>query len=169
MRKRNVKEELKIFPCFKFENGRLIEIPAPERWFGVELHHYITTQWQQKNPEKFEQVKHLQKLIFLPPQMHKELHLRHRRFFEKYGIEIKELLFNWSEYDMISAAQARKKSDENDLRILREEVEKLIKKAIEKGNYAVFKSGKLPQVLKDEIIEAGYNLEESPTGVRIIW
>lgn len=101
--------------------------------------------------------------------MHMELHARHRRFFEKYGIEIKELLFDWSEYEMISATQARKKSDENDLRIMREEVEKLIKRAIEKGNYAVFKSGKIPDVLKEEIREAGYNLEESPTGVRISW
>lgn len=57
MRKRNVKEELKIYPCFKFENGKLIEIRPPEKWSGVHLHHYITTQWQQKNPEKFEQVK----------------------------------------------------------------------------------------------------------------
>lgn len=187
MRKRDVKQELQIYPCYEFRNGRLIRIPPPKSWYGVELHHYITTQWQQNNPEKFKEVEHLQKLIFLPPVMHRELHAKHSKFKEKYGIEIKELLystsqsvvtptglevnckkFDWREY-MISADKARAKSDANSINLLRADIEKLINKAIEKGLHAAFKSGQIPQVLQDEVIAAGYDIEVNPTGMKIMW
>lgn len=168
MRKRNINAELNEFPCFEVVNGRLVRIPPPKNWYGLHLHHYITTQWQQNNPEKFEQVRHLQKLIFMPPQMHMELHAKHSKFKEKYGIEIKELLFDWREY-MISAKQAREKSDANSIKLLREEIEKLINKAIDKGLCAVFKSGQIPDSIKEELQCAGYDLEECPTGLKVMW
>ena len=102
MRSRDIKAELNEFPCYLFKNGVLVRIPPPNNWHGLHLHHFITTQWQQNNPEKFEQVKHLQKLIFMDPKMHMELHAKHSKFKEKYGIEIDELLFDWRKY-MISA------------------------------------------------------------------
>ena len=168
MRKRDVKQELQKYPCYEFRNGRLIRIPPPKSWYGVELHHYITTQWQQNNPEKFKEVEHLQKLIFLPAVMHRELHAKHSKFKEKYGIEIKELLFDWREY-MISADKARAKSDANSINLLRADIEKLINKAIEKGLHAAFKSGQIPQVLQDEVVAAGYDIEVNPTGMKIMW
>lgn len=168
MRKRNVKQELTKYPCFEFKNGRLVRIPPPLYWHGVELHHYITTQWEQEHPEEFLQVEHLQKLIFLPVQMHKELHAKHSRFKEKYGIEIKELLFDWREY-MISADKAREKSDANSLKLLKAEIEKLINKAIEKGNHAIFKSGQIPEVIIDEIKAAGFDVQVAPTGIKVMW
>lgn len=168
MRKRDVKQELQKYPCYEFKNGRLVRIPPPKNWYGVELHHYITTQWQQNNPEKFKEVEHLQKLIFLPPVMHRELHAKHSKFKEKYGIEIKELLFDWREY-MISADKARAKSDANSINLLRADIEKLINKAIEKGLHTAFKSGQIPQVLQDEVIAAGYDIEIQPTGMKIMW
>lgn len=169
MRKRNVKEELEKYPCYLFENGKLKRIAPPTQWTGIHLHHYIRTQWQQNNPEKFALVEHLQKLIFLPPQMHMELHARHRKFKEKYGIEIDELLFNWKGYDMISAAKAREKSDANSIVRKREDVEKLINKAIDKGLTACFYAGQVPEVLIEEIIAAGYTVEKAPTGMKISW
>lgn len=169
MRKRNVKEELEKYPCYLYENGRLKRIASPTQWTGMHLHHYIRTQWQQNNPEKFALVEHLQKLIFLPPQMHMELHARHSKFKEKYGIEIDELLFNWKGYDMISAAKAREKSDANSIVRKREDIEKLINKAIEKGNHAAFVSGQVPEVLVEEIKNAGFSVEIDPTGMRITW
>lgn len=169
MRKRSIKEELEKYPCYEFKDGKLKRIPPPIVWFGVHLHHFIRTQWQRNNPEKFKEVEHLQKLIFLPPQMHMELHARHSKFKEKYGIEIDELLFNWKGYDMISASKAREKSAANSVVRKREDIEKLINRAINKGSNAVFVSGEVHEVIFDEIIAAGYNVEKAPTGMRISW
>lgn len=169
MRKRNVKEELLKYPCYLFENGKLEKIQTPNCWHGLHLHHFITTQWEQKNPKKFAQVAHLQKLIFLPPDMHMDLHNKNRNFKEKYGIEIKELLFNWKEYDMISADKAREKTEINNLNLTRDSVEKLIKKAIDKGRRDIFYTGNIPQVIIDEIKGAGYDVEVTAAGIKIIW
>ena len=168
MRKRDVKTELIKYPCYEFKNGVLIRIPPPNCWFRVELHHYITTQWEQEHPEQFIEVEHLQKLIFLPVQMHRELHAKHSRFKEKYGIEIKELLFDWRDY-MISADKARAKSDANSINILRSDIEKLINRAMDKGLYMAFKQGQIPKVLQDEIVAAGYDIEVGPTGMKVMW
>ena len=169
MRKRNVKVELKEYPCYEFKNGRLERIPPPLSWNGLHLHHYITTQWQQNNPEKFEEVRHLQKLIFLPPQMHMELHAKYSKFKEKYGIEIKELLFDRSEYMKITAATARVESELNSIKKKIEHIEKLIKKEIEKGQNHAFISGQIPQEVIDEVKEGGFDVEIQPTGMRIMW
>lgn len=168
MRKRDIRAELNEFRCYIFKNGRLIAISPPLHWHGLHLHHFITTQWQQNNPEKFEQVRHLQKLIFLPPEMHMDLHARHSKFKEKYGIEISELLFDWREY-MITADKARAQSDANSIKLLREDIEKLINKAIAKGLRTVFKTGQVPEVLQEELKEYGFNVEVCPTGMKVMW
>ena len=168
MRKRDIRSELSEFRCYIFQNGGLVEIPPPSNWNGLHLHHFITTQWQQNNPEKFEQVKHLQKLIFLPPEMHMDLHARHSKFKEKYGIEISELLFDWREY-MITANKARAKSDANSIKLLRADIEKLINKAIEKGTCTAFKSGQVPEVIQEELKDNGFYIKVCPTGMKIMW
>lgn len=169
MRKRSIKEELEKYPCYEFKDGKLVRIPPPIVWFGVHLHHYIRTQWQQNNPDKFALVEHLQKLIFLPPQMHMELHARHSKFKEKYGIEIDELLFSWKGYDMISAKKARERSDANSIVIKRKDIEDLINKAIEKGKRAAVVAGQVPEIIANEIIDAGYTIEKTERGITISW
>ena len=169
MRKRSIKEELEKYPCYEYKDGKLKRIPPPIVWFGVHLHHYIRTQWQQNNPDKFAEVEHLQKLIFLPPQMHMELHARHSKFKEKYGIEIDELLFDWRKYTMISAKKAREQSDANSIVRKREDIEKLIEKAIDKGYHDAFVSGQVPDVLVDEIKKAGFSVKKEERGIRITW
>lgn len=168
MRQRNIKAELMKYPCYIYENGRLRRINAPTNWHGYHLHHFITTQWQQNNPDKFKEVEHLQKLIFLPPQMHMELHAKHSKFKEKYGMEMSELLFNGRE-EMISAKAARAKSEASNVRNIREEVEKLIMKAINKGDTSAFKSGDMPEVIQEELKAAGYIVDIQPTGTRVLW
>lgn len=170
MRKRDVKAELLKYPCYIYENGRLRRIDAPTNWHGYHLHHYITTQWEQNNPEKFKEIDHLQKLIFLPPQMHMELHAKHSKFKKKYGLEIGELLFNGRAEEMISAKEARAKSEVNNIKNLKADIEKEILKSIEKGNTYVTKIGKIPEVIQEELKAAGYTIEVKPTGVtRILW
>lgn len=183
MRQRNIKAELMKYPCYIYENGRLRRINAPINWHGYHLHHFITTQWQQNNPDKFKEVEHLQKLIFLPPQMHMELHAKHSKFKEKYGMETSELLYadrvkqrssctvrtaNGRE-EMISAKAARAKSEASNVRNIREEVEKLIMKAINKGDTSAFKSGDMPEVIQEELKAAGYIVDIQPTGTRVLW
>lgn len=165
---RDIQYDLVHYPCYEFKNGRLVRIAPPQNWHGLHLHHYIKTSWIEKNPEKFIEVEHLQKLIFLPAQMHMELHAKHSKFKEKYGIEIQELLFDWREY-MISAKQAKAKSDANSLKILESEIEKLINRAVEKGLNAAFKQGQIPKEIQDKVIAAGYDIELCPTGMKIMW
>ena len=65
--------------------------------------------------------------------MHRELHARHSRFKEKYGIEIDKLLFDWRKY-MISADKAREKSAVNSIKLKIEHIEKLINREVGKGH-----------------------------------
>lgn len=168
MFERDIQYDLAHYPCYEVKNGKLVRIPTPHDWRGVVLHHYIRTTWIEHNPEKFIEVAHLQKLIFIPRNMHNELHNKHSRFKEKYGIEIQELLFDWREY-MISAKQAKAKSDANSLKILESEIEKLINRAVEKGLKYAFKQGQIPQEIQDKVIAAGYDIELCPTGMKIMW
>lgn len=168
MFERDVKYDLAHYPCYEVQNGRLIPIATPPNWRGVVLHHYIRTTWIEHNPEKFLQVEHLQKLIFMPRNMHNELHNKHSKFKEKYGIEIKELLFDWREY-MISADKARAKSDANNLKLIESEIEKLINRAVEKGLKMAFKQGQIPKEVQEKVIAAGYDIELCPTGMKISW
>lgn len=168
MRKRNVKKELLIYPMFMYENGRLKRIETPTKWDGYVLHHYITTQWEQEHPKLYPLVKHLQKLILLPAQMHIELHGRHSKFKEKYGIEIDELLFDWRK-DMISAKTARAKSEQNGIKLKLEYVEKQIKKAVDNGRNEIFVMGELHKDVTDELDKAGYTYDKQVNGYKIWW
>lgn len=112
MRKSTTREDLKKYPVFfyNWQTKNLFEITNPERVytvpFGYTPHHFIRQQWRDNNPEKYEEVEHLQKLILLPSfiydgenqvNCHGELHARHSKFKEKYGYEIDELLWNEEE------------------------------------------------------------------------
>ena len=78
------------------------------RW---DCHHYISQQWIDLNPEKFEEIEHLQKLFFLPRQLYKthreengrtweeqlnvhgDLHNVHSDFEEKWGFSREEFIY----------------------------------------------------------------------------
>ena len=165
---RNIKRDLELYPCYKLVNGQLVRIPTPPQWQWVHLHHFIRTKWIEKNPDKWEQVKHLQKLIYLEPVIHMELHNKHSKFKEKYGIEIKELLFDWREY-MLDAKIARKQSNENDIKNRQEHIEKLISKAIKEGKTYAFVTGEVADRILDELEKHGYSYDKQPTGYKIMW
>lgn len=88
----STKEDLQIFPIYKLENGKLIEIEPPECWnmYLIECHHFVKRQQYKRNSDKY---MHIQKLIFLTPECHRDLHARNRNFKQKYGIEIEKLLY----------------------------------------------------------------------------
>ncbi len=165
---RNVKQDLKEFPCYKIENGRLVQIPTPPCWMWVHLHHYIRTGWISRNPDKWAQVKHLQKLIYLDPVMHSELHNKHSKFKEKYGIEIQELLFDWRTY-MLDAKTARQKSQTNGVKLRLEHVERQIQKAIDKGNTDTFIYGTVDKQVLEELEKHNYSYDIQQTGLKIMW
>lgn len=165
---RNVKRDLREFPCYKVVDGKLVKIPAPPSWMWVHLHHYIRTTWIEDNPEKWEQIKHLQKLIYLPPVMHIELHNKHSRFKEKYGIEIQELLFDWRTY-MLDAKTARTKANANGVKLRLEHVEKQILRAIDKGNTDVFIYGTVDNSILEELKKHNYDYDIQKTGTKIMW
>lgn len=61
----------------------------------VECHHFIPKSIRKNSPEKYEKIEHLQKLILMPKDMHRDVHsaMRDERFFAKWGIEKSEVLY----------------------------------------------------------------------------
>ena len=90
------KEDLQCYPVYQYINGRLVKLRIPPSNYNVfewQIHHYIERQYIRLHPDKFKEIEHLQKLFFLPTQMHLDVHSACRRFKEKWGIERKELLY----------------------------------------------------------------------------
>ena len=103
------REDIKLYPVYfydeelqeiyEIENKEdLLDGEGKENWnFTRDFHHYIRTQEIRNNPEKYteEFLNEHQKLFLLPRVMHNELHGKHSRFFEKYGIRKSDLLFSY--------------------------------------------------------------------------
>ena len=70
---------------------------------------------------------------------------------------------------MISAKQAREKTDENRVINFRREIEKSIKHAIDKGRDKFQISGTVPAEIIDELKEKGYTIEKQAVGLKISW
>ena len=100
------KEDLQRYPVFQYINGRLVKLRIPPSNYNVfewQIHQYIEQQYIRLHPDKFKEIKHLQKLFFLPVRfidkddsehnMHGELHSGCRSFKERYGIDREELLW----------------------------------------------------------------------------
>lgn len=59
---------------------------------------------------------------------------------------------------MISAKQAREQTAENKTKIIRNEIESLIRKAIAKGKDKVTYSGQIPACIIEELKENGFSI-----------
>ena len=70
---------------------------------------------------------------------------------------------------MISANEAKKQSEENRVKTTLEDIEKSIKKSIDKGNTQITKIGNLDKEIENILVEAGYKVEEQATGYKISW
>lgn len=70
---------------------------------------------------------------------------------------------------MLSAKQAREKTESNQLSLKKASIEKLIQKAIEKGQDKIFVTGGLNVELIDELKENGYSVIKQATGMKISW
>jgi hypothetical protein len=70
---------------------------------------------------------------------------------------------------MLSAKQAREKTDENKVANFRKEIEKLIRHNIEKGRDEAKVSGRIPPEIVLELMENGYSVEEQKGLTKISW
>jgi len=71
---------------------------------------------------------------------------------------------------MISAKEARRKSEQNRISLTKLSVEKLISKAIEKGkDYVQFSSNVINSELENELKENGYKVTRQAVGVKVSW
>lgn len=70
---------------------------------------------------------------------------------------------------MISAKQAREKTDENKVANFKKEIEKLIKHNIEKGRDNAKISGQVPAEIILELMKNGYSVEEQKGLTKISW
>lgn len=92
----SIKEDFEQYPCYLYRNKKLIPVEAPESWSVMfQMHHFIRQNIKKTNKDFFERVKHLQKLILIPRDMHYDLHaMGEVNFFKKYGIDKNLLLFS---------------------------------------------------------------------------
>ena len=70
---------------------------------------------------------------------------------------------------MLSAKQAREKTDESKVANFRKEIEKLIRHNIEKGRDEAKVSGRIPPEIVLELMENGYSVEEQKGLTKISW
>ena len=97
----STREDIKLYPVYFYDEElqEVYEIDTQGYWnkFERDIHHYIRTQAIRNNPEKYtkEFLKDNQRLYLLPKNMHAELHAKHSKFYEKYGINIKDLLYDY--------------------------------------------------------------------------
>lgn len=90
--KSTTREDLKLFPVYEYCNREIKRMIPPVSWnnYLVELHHFVKRQVYNRNPEKY---KDIQKLIFLPVDMHRDADNYHSRFKEKWGVELREVIY----------------------------------------------------------------------------
>lgn len=92
----SIKEDLKKYPCFLFKFQTLRPIPTPDSWGSdLQCHHFIPKSQEKTNPKFFKRVEHLQKLIFMSPKKHYNLHaMGEDTFLKKEKFNKHLLLFN---------------------------------------------------------------------------
>ena len=88
-----MKDDLKKYPIYVYDYGILKRINRPLGWNGYQMHHYIKQ--QKMRYEDYAKIEHLQKLFLLPQAMHIDLHNFIKNFKDKWGIDIKELLYDY--------------------------------------------------------------------------
>ena len=91
----SMNEDIERYPVFTVNsNGKLkqirIESTDDYNHYEFELHHFIPQSIRKNNPELYERIVHLQKLILLPRDVHHSIHAG-----KGYrGLEWWELVFN---------------------------------------------------------------------------
>ena len=101
----SMNEDLKIYPVFRLENGKLKQIHTIKTTDDynhsvLALHHYILRKKYVKNKDWYMQRGVYQKLILMPIPLHEQVHnwaiknLSDEDFERTYGISRWELFFN---------------------------------------------------------------------------
>jgi len=63
--------------------------------YEIQAHHFIEKTIRKNDPEFYERVEYLQKIIFVPPKVNYEIAtLSDKRFFDEWGIDKSQVLFN---------------------------------------------------------------------------
>lgn len=93
------RQDVHKYSCYILKGGELVRIIPPETWDirQIQCHHYIRRQYIRNHKEIEQELLQQQKLIFLTPECHADLHSGHSRFKEKYGIDKGELLYDYKE------------------------------------------------------------------------
>ena len=81
-----------------YNNGQLTQTLTPKisnDIFNYQWHHFIPQNIKKRNMQQYKELEHLQKLFFVPTQLHLDLHNHIRNFEQKWGIAPEELLYNY--------------------------------------------------------------------------
>lgn len=90
--KEDLNTQISKFPVFIYTNKKIIpcdKIKTKDDYnhYTHHLHHFVKEQQYYRNPEKYEQ-----KLILVPKEMHSDIHSYHSKFFDKWGVQLDEVI-----------------------------------------------------------------------------
>lgn len=92
----SIKDDLAKYPCYMFRHRQLIPLKKPlEFWQGFQAHHFVRQSIRKNSPEFYKRVEHLQKIIFVIPQINYDLEtMGEEKFFKTYGVNKNDLVFS---------------------------------------------------------------------------
>lgn len=100
MKQPTMNEDIKKYPVFMVHNRGLV----PAQWiqstanynhYVYQLNHFVRKSIRKNNPNFYERVEHLQKLILMPSQMNYDLEtMGEDAFFKKWEMDKNKLVFN---------------------------------------------------------------------------
>jgi len=87
--------DLDKYPLYELIYGKLVKLRRKKFKTGFQWHHFIEKTIRKNNPEFYERVEHLQKMILIPAFLNYSIgSMREERFKKLYGLEKHEVLFN---------------------------------------------------------------------------
>lgn len=99
-------EDIKKYPIYEYYNMRYsgkdhigvsktnrIKSTNDYNHYTHNLHHFVEEKYIKKHPELKEELEKIQKLILMPIDMNMDIDKRTRNFKERWGIELKEVVY----------------------------------------------------------------------------
>ena len=96
----SMNEDIKRYPCYLVYNKTMQKvdwITSTESYnhFNYQLHHFVRKTLRKTDPDFYNRVEYLQKLILIPSQMNYDLEtMGEDRFREKWGMDKNNLVFS---------------------------------------------------------------------------
>jgi len=96
----NMNDDIKKYPCYMVYNLKMTKadwLTSTDSYnhYAYHLHHFVRKTIRKTDPDFYERVEHLQRLILMPAQMNLDLEsLGEESFYKKWGMDKNNLVFS---------------------------------------------------------------------------